>query len=120
MGKQMEENDYLGSITVRLAIKTIKKLDTKHGRGRRFRDRSETIRSLLAIGDKTDDLMQIYSDPKKKKEFQEKFFKMVENKKFNKSLESMTDEELGLVIFTAQNLRDKKVQQLLDTFKKAN
>jgi len=110
---------YLGSITVRMPESMLKKLDEKCGAGLKYRDRSEAIRSLVSLGMQVESLLEIQSDPKKKKEFEEKITFLFQENNLEKTMETMTEKELSTIIFIATNLQDKKIQQLVFDVKKS-
>lgn len=108
---------HLGSITVRLPISLIQDLDLKSGAGQKFRDRSDAVRTFLALGMRVQSIMDIQNNPEKSKEFQEKFASLLQENNIEKSLETMDESQLNGISFYIQNLKDKKVQQLLDDIK---
>lgn len=116
----MSEDEFLGSITTRISWKMLQELKTKYGRGRKYRDRSDAIRSIIALGLRTDSMMQIMNDPEKKKEFREKFSSLLKEKDIEKQLETMNEEQLNYVVFLATNLKEKKVEQLLLELKRGS
>lgn len=115
----MSETDFLGSITVRMPISMIRKLNSVSGKGGRYRDRSEAIRSLISLGGQVDDMLEIFNDPEKKLEFETKMASLFHDKSLEKTMETMTEKELNAIIFIASNLKDKKLQQLVLDIKKS-
>ena len=110
---------HLGSITVRMPESMLEKLDDMCGAGQKYRDRSEVIRSLITLGMQIESLLEIHSDPKKKKEFEEKLIFLFQENNLEKTMETMTEKELSTIIFIATNLQDKKIQQLVFDVKKS-
>jgi len=113
----MSEDDFLASITVRISYNMLKDLKTKYGKGKKYRDRSDAIRSVIGLGLKVDSMLQIMSDPKKKKEFEEKFAFLLKEKDIRKSLEPMEADQLSAISFFIEELKNKKVQLLIDEVK---
>ena len=107
----------LVSVTLRASMSLLKELNSKYGPGRKYRDRSEAIRSLLQLGLRVEALMEIQGDSKKKKEFEAKFISLLKEKNIRKSLEPMDQEQLNAIGFYIEFLKEKKVQQLLDDIK---
>lgn len=115
----MSDNNYLGSVTVRLPISMLQRLDNISGRGKKYRDRSDAIRSLVLQGSQLNDMLEIYNNPAKKQEFEEKLANLLQDKSYEKTLETMTERDLGAIILICQNLQDKKLQQLVLDIKKS-
>lgn len=110
---------HFGSITVRFPMALLEELDTKYGAGLKYRDRSDVIRSLIVLALRVESLLEIQRDPKKKQEFEEKFTSLLKEKDIEKSLETMDDNQLRGVAFFIENLKNKKVQLLLDDIRKS-
>ncbi len=108
----------LGTFTVRMPIHLMQELENKSGLGLKYRNRSEALRSILQLGLRVDSLLEIHNDPKKKKEFEKKLAAMFQEKNVEKTLETMTDKELSAIIYIAQHLQDKKLDQLVLAVKK--
>ena len=103
----------LGSITVRLPTSMIIELDSKCAYG----ERSDLIRDLITLALRVESLMKIQKDPLKKQEFEEKFASLLQEKDIEKSLETMNPDQLRGISFFLENLKNKKVQILLDELK---
>lgn len=110
----MSEEDFLSSITVRISYEMLSDLKTRFGKGRRYRDRSDAIRSLINLGLKVDSMLQVMNDPKKKEEFEKKFAFLLKEKNTEKQLETMNEEELNHLSYLITRIKEKKVQLLLD------
>ena len=108
---------HLASITVRLPISMLQELDSKSGSKQKYRDRSAALRSLVTLGLRVESLLEIQNDPEKKQEFEEKFASLLKEKNVEQSLEAMDETQLNSIIFIANNLKEKKVQLLLDSIK---
>ena len=91
----MSENDFLASITVRMSVSMVMKLNNLSGKGKKYIDRSDAIRSLIALGCRLEDLLEIYNDPEKAKEFEAKLTHLFKEKEYSKTLETMSDKELS-------------------------
>ncbi len=115
--KKDYESHHLGTISVRMSFSMIESLDLESGKGKKFRDRSDALRSYISLGQQVQDMLNIYSDPEKKKEFEAKFANLLLEKDVDKTLETMEPDQLSVVIFMAKSLKDKKVQLLLDQIK---
>lgn len=107
----------LGSITVRFPIELLKEIDTKCGPKLKYRDHSDAIRSLVVLALRVESLLDIQKDPKKKKEFEEKFASLLKEKDVQKSLEAMNPDQLRGISFFLEDLKNKKVQLLIDDLK---
>ena len=103
----------LGSITVRLPTAMIEELDSKSDYG----ERSDLIRDLITLALRVESLMKIQKDPTKRQEFEEKFASLLKEKDIEKSLETMDPDQLRGISFFLENLKNKKVQMLLDELK---
>jgi len=109
----------LGTFTVRMPIKLMEELDAKSGAGMKYLNRSEALRSLVQLGLRVESMLEIYNDPEKKKEFEEKLANLFQDKNFEKTFETMSERDLNAVMFIAGNLKDKKIQQLVLDVKKS-
>jgi len=115
----MSDNNYLGSITVRLPISMVQKLDNISGKKKKYRDRSDAIRSLILQGSQLNDMLEIYNDPAKKKQFEEKLAALFRDKNFEQTMETMSDKDLNAIMFIAANIKEKKIQQVVLDIKKS-
>ncbi len=107
----------LGSMTIRLSVEMLKELDCKYGPGLKYRDRSDAVRGLVSLGLRVESLLEIQADPKKKQEFEEKFAALLKEKDVQKSLETMNPDQLRGISFFLEDLKNKKVQLLLEEIK---
>ena len=115
----MNETDYFGSITVRMPISMIRKLASISGKGEKYRDRSEAIRSLIALGGQVSDMLEIFNDPEKKLEFEAKMASLFHEESLERTMETMTEKELNAIMYIASSLKDKKIEQLVLDIKKS-
>ena len=104
------------SLTFRLPHSLAVEIRLK-AQGPKYRDLSDATRSLVMLGLRVESLLDIQSDPEKKKEFEEKFASLLKEKDIEKSLETMDDDQLRGVSFFIENLKNKKVQMLIDELK---
>jgi hypothetical protein len=110
------EDNYLGSITIRIDIEFLKRLDMKCGKkhGNKFKDRSEGVRFYIERGEQFESLLEIYNDPKKKAEFESKLSGIAKEKDLEKYLQTIDDPAfLNSIIFIAQNIKEAKVKQMI-------
>ena len=120
----MSETSYLATITVRMPISMVMELDNKAGRNKNgsrkeFPDRSAALRAMISLGFQITDLLKVYNDPEKAKEFDEKLASLFQEKEYEKTLETMSEKELNAILFIAKNLKDKKIDQLVFDIKKS-
>lgn len=116
----MSEDDYyLGSVTFRVPISLLKELAAKSGRGKPFRDKSDAIREMTKLGLKVFDLQQAYKDPAKREELQSKINSLMDFKDMEKEMETWDENQLNAILFIASNLKEKKVQLVLDDIKQS-
>jgi Arc/MetJ-type ribon-helix-helix transcriptional regulator len=111
----MEERNYC-SITIRIPFSMIEEL-TADVKEKRFRDKSEAVRNYINLGKKVDAILRMQNDPKKKKEFDAKYKSLLKENNVQKSMETWDVDQLDNIIFYAMNLKNKKVQQLVMSFK---
>lgn len=109
----MRLKDYCDSITFRCPISILEKLDSTVGKGKKYKNRSEAILAKLQLSSKIESMMDLFQDPKKKKEFQSKFQELLSKKDVEQTLEKMDEKELKAIIFFAENQLDKRFKQLL-------
>lgn len=114
----MSEEKLLGSITARVSFEMIKFLNEKSGRGKIFKDRSEALRHYFELGKKVEAIMELKKDPEKQKEFNEKFSHLMGQNNLEKIAETMDESEIDSAIFYLENMKSKKIQQLIDNVKK--
>ncbi len=115
----MTEEKLLGSITARVSFEMISFLVGISGRGKRFKDRSEALRHYFELGKKTEAIMELKKDPERQKEFNEKFSHLMGEQNLQKIAETMDEKEIEAAIFYLENMKSKKIQQLLDNVKKS-
>ena len=108
----MNENLY-GSITVRLTFEALKFLDENSGRGKKFPDKSSTLRHYFQRGQQFESLLAVYNDPEKKKEFEDKLSGIAKVKNAEEFVATLDPQMLEAVLFAGNNLKNERVKQLM-------
>lgn len=109
----MSENLY-GSITVRLTFEALKFLDENAGRGKKFPDKSSTLRYYFERGQQFEALLEIYNNPEKRAEFESKLSSIAKVKNVEEYIATIDDPNmLDAIAFVVKNQKDKRVQQLM-------
>lgn len=113
MGKTLARSKKLApSISIRFDYDLANSIETDIKNGK-FEDRTEGIEHYVRRGMQLDSITEIYKDPKKRKEFEDKFGQLVSEKNVESVMETADVEQLKTIIFFAKNQLDKRFNQLL-------
>lgn len=114
MGRSKNDlkNRLVANINLRVAYSLIEDAVRAVENGE-FDNESEYYRTAINFGNKVIALQRIKNDPKKQKEFEEKLHQLLKMSDIERTMQTMTDEQLRTVEFIAKNVREKKVQQMI-------
>lgn len=99
------------TISVRMPIDMLDQLDDEVAE-HKWDDRSQAIITRIQDSYHLEQLMEIAKDPELQSEMNEKIKTMLVNSDIEKSLETMSIKERNTIIFFAQNLNKKMLQQV--------
>lgn len=102
--------DYKCTISVRMGVSMLTKLDTDV-RNKLYKDRTEAIIKRIESSYTLDELMKIASNPKLQKEMNEKIKSMLSNSSIEQTLETMTVKQRNAIVFYATHLNEKAITQ---------
>lgn len=95
----------------------VKSSKQESGRGQKWKNSSEWFRYHIERGQQFEALLSIYNNPEKRKEFEAKLSGIAKAVDIEKYMATIDDPQmLDSIIFTATNMKEAKVKQLLLDF----
>ena len=102
--------EYNSTVSVRMPVSILSKLDSEV-KCKKFHNRSEAIITRIQSSYELDNLMEIAKNPQLQKEMDEKIKQMTSNSSVEQTLETMTISQRNAIIFYANNLNKKLLEQ---------